>query len=500
MVEGSSTCEIKNRPRLLKKRSFYQRYSWQPFCFVDDKCSSPAHNSAEKDLTNPMLTAHRQEPRSGAPSLTAGTQPGGFAKVLTSIQGLQQRLDGFSVDEANQAEANVHTLIEKLSLLEMKLSRLAELKQFVSSANRLISEIPEENFEQVDLNGLENHPQLHAILQASKLIRVHKLMQAAKAGAEAVSFDPQAISLPIQTSESSPVSSTEHMLLSPPPTSLANETEVSDVAGASNSRLEKVPEQSWVLGTEADLDNAEPLFVARAMQGTAAAGAESTAQDISKLPKPIDNGEKNLAVRDTGFDERLLSDLIQAYGEFSPVSKPSAGATTPKTASPVSAESEIRRSGKTPVPAAESTVPNSPSVQEPVRENLVQESESTGFALVPANVPILAKPELERPERATEKPTLPKVTKHGELDRQLKNIIKDYGEYDLYSHQSSSNIKMAALAAFAVLALVLGGLYFFKSPAPATNAASSSITQPSDASRTTEDAAGRALQSEKQTK
>src|SRR5262249_41666773 len=227
--------------------------------------------SAEKDLTDPMLTAHRQEPHSGAPSLTAGTQPGGFAKVLTSIQGLQQRLDGFSVEEANQAEANVHTLIEKLSLLEMKLSRLAELKQFVSSANRLISEIPEENFEQVDLNGLENHPQLHAIIQASKLIRVHKLMQAAKAGAEAVSFDPEAVPLPIQTSESSLVSSTEHMLVSPPATSLANETEVSGLANASNSPLEKVPEQSWVLGTDADLDNVEPHFVAPALQGTVAA-------------------------------------------------------------------------------------------------------------------------------------------------------------------------------------------------------------------------------------
>jgi hypothetical protein len=301
-------------------------------------------------------------------------------------------------------------------------------------------------------------------------------------------------------SESSPILSTEPSLVSPPPTPLANETEVSGVSDASNSSLQKVPEQSWVLGADASLDNAEPQFVERAMRGTEEARAESTAQEISKLPKPIDDGEKNLAVRDSGFDERLLSDLIRAYGEFSPVSKSSAGATTPKTPSPASAESKIRGSGKTPVPAAESTIPNSPSVQEPVRENLVQESESTGFALVPANVPILAKPELERPERPTEKPTLPKVTKHGELDRQLKNIIKDYGEYDLYSHQSSSNIKMAALAAFAVLALVLGGLYFFKSPAPATNAAGSSITQPSDASRTTKDAAGRALQSEKQTK
>jgi hypothetical protein len=49
---------------------------------------------------------------------------------------------------------------------------VTELKHFVASANWMISEIPNKNFEQVDLDGLEDHPQLHAIIQASKLIRV----------------------------------------------------------------------------------------------------------------------------------------------------------------------------------------------------------------------------------------------------------------------------------------------------------------------------------------
>jgi hypothetical protein len=52
-----------------------------------------------------------------------------------------------------------------------------------------------------------------------------------------------------------------------------------------------------------------------------------------------------------------------------------------------------------------------------------------------------------------------------EIDRELKNIIKNYGEYDLYSHRKATiDFKTAAIAALAVLGLLLGGFYIFKSP------------------------------------
>src|SRR5689334_20572998 len=103
--------------------SFWKRHLWQLFCFVEDMCSSPAHDGAERDSTNPMLTAHRQEPQPGTTSLSSGTQVGGFAKVLTSIQGLQQRLDGFSLEEASHAEENVRTIIQLLFAVQAKLKR-----------------------------------------------------------------------------------------------------------------------------------------------------------------------------------------------------------------------------------------------------------------------------------------------------------------------------------------------------------------------------------------
>jgi hypothetical protein len=73
-------------------------------------------------------------------------------------------------------------------------------------------------------------------------------------------------------------------------------------------------------------------------------------------------------------------------------------------------------------------------------------------------------------------------TKRDEIDRQLKNIIKDYGEYDLYQRHSSLNLKVVGILTFAFLALVLGGLYFFRAlvvPVPASSARQSNVNSTS---------------------
>ena len=78
-------------------------------------------------------------------------------------------------------------------------------------------------------------------------------------------------------------------------------------------------------------------------------------------------------------------------------------------------------------------------------------------------------PSEKAPELSAPRP--PNQKKHGEIDKQLKRIIKDYGEVDLYSPQKTMDLKMAAIAAVAVLGLVLGSFYFFKAPAPVVPAA-----------------------------
>jgi hypothetical protein len=83
---------------------------------------------------------------------------------------------------------------------------------------------------------------------------------------------------------------------------------------------------------------------------------------------------------------------------------------------------------------------------------------------------------LPSPAKKSAKPTfheaLTSAKSRGEIDRQLKNIIKDYGEYDLYSHRKSPSIRTVTIAAAAALALLLGAFYLFKSPStPAPPAA-----------------------------
>src|ERR1700752_179665 len=106
----------------------------------------------------------------------------GFGKVLGSIQGLQQRLSEFSYGEVSIAEAKVKMLVKQLTLVRDTLNNLTQLKFAVGEVNRRIDEIPVESFDEVNLDSLENHPQLHAILQASKLVRSQRLMNGALAG------------------------------------------------------------------------------------------------------------------------------------------------------------------------------------------------------------------------------------------------------------------------------------------------------------------------------
>jgi hypothetical protein len=90
---------------------------------------------------------------------------------------------------------------------------------------------------------------------------------------------------------------------------------------------------------------------------------------------------------------------------------------------------------------------------------------------------VLPTPEFEKPLEDSR--SAPNLQKAGELDRQLKKIIKDYGEYDLYSKQSSVNLTTGGIALFVVLGLVLGALYFFQAPTTVGSSPTHAVKQPS---------------------
>lgn len=76
------------------------------------------------------------------------------------------------------------------------------------------------------------------------------------------------------------------------------------------------------------------------------------------------------------------------------------------------------------------------------------------------------------------------MKKEGDIDRELKKIIKDYGEYDIYSHKNQINLKFAGVGAFLLLVAVLSGFYFLsssKSQEPSSPpAAAESVSTTSD--------------------
>jgi hypothetical protein len=134
------------------------------------------------------------------------------------------------------------------------------------------------------------------------------------------------------------------------------------------------------------------------------------------------------ASEEADFDQRLLDDLIKDYGEFTIL--PS---STPKP--------EAKKEPK------------------------------------PESMPATPRVKASAPVMPPSQPNLPSPRKDGELDRKLKKLIKDYGEYDLYSRQTPLKLKTGVVAAFLVLTLIFSGFYFFSSTKPAVPASASSTSQ-----------------------
>ena len=137
-----------------------------------------------------------------------------------------------------------------------------------------------------------------------------------------------------------------------------------------------------------------------------------------------------MAASEANFDQRFLEDLIKDYGEFT---------ILPRSTTKVEVKKELELEPTTVTPRAhKATTINLPT-----------------------------------------QPNLPSPRKDGDLDRKLKKLIKDYGEYDLYSRQTPLKLKTGVAAAFLVLTLIFSGFYFFsssKSPVP-TSASSAPQSQ-----------------------
>lgn len=360
----------------------------------------------------------------------------GFGRVLNSIRGLQQRLDDFSIDDVSRAEANAETLVQQLSSIQVKLAALPLIKEGLSDAWRNISALPDENLELAALSSLEKYSSLNALLTTAG-----RLQRAVHASPDRLpASEPTAKQTVPSQVKAQPI--TPSVSLDPADWVLGDV----DPHGASSTEGKATQE----VATSLPAAHTDPGF-RFASQQTGAPPAESShdKSDGAREKQKVDVGG------DSKFDQRLLDDLIESYGDFASfsgttralaiASKP-APAAAPQ-AHPVAAPSNslsavvaTRSLTTPPLPRANTK----PALPPPPAPSEITEVESRRSELVPEGAKSLKR--------------------HGEIDRQLKSIIKDYGEYDLYSHRSSLNTKIAAIVAFALLGLAILAFYFFRTP------------------------------------
>ena len=399
-----------------------------------------------------MLSAQKQQmPSDTLPESSTAPTATGFGKVLNSIQGLQQRLDDFSIEEVTRAHAKTQTLIRELENLQAQLNALAKLKDVAFSVNTQVAAIPPDKFELVEPDSLENHPQLRAILQADKLIRMHRALKPVQPIADASGSDFRA-TIPSNDAGSNQGEPGSHASYPTEQISqtLAVDARIDNTEKASeSSQPTELPENSLVVDRAAPKYDFADLKLEETLEAVAFRENHSS-QPASRAQS--DSSRKNKKTKGKAqIDQRLLSDLIETYGEFA-----------------VSANPAVRAEAiAIPPPAVESGVSTStdlvPVGTQPVKPAILPPEPSSN----PRELP---EPAQERKDHVFDAPS-PSLRSQGELDRQLKSIIKDYGEFDLYPRRKTINVKNTVIAAVAGLALVLGGFYLFKAPSsPAPSA------------------------------
>jgi hypothetical protein len=429
-----------------------------------------------------MLTAQKEnspletEPLPQRPQTTRSLD-----RMVTSIEGLRERVQGFTVEQVSEVDQRLRTMSLQLGELQQRLRALAEMKQQIAGLQKAVRQAEADTLEQNRLATLVEPITVHPIAQFGTLLkfrRVIKLLKEAKSGS--------GVSASADVEARAPVLPKPVEITTEPP---KNEQKLAtDFPAIQHELPERSTNENSVVVTSVALEQTERVFDPGPMEmdfepnepfsndpADAICLDDSTASiqpremiaefaDTRDEPSPSHEaifeefkgtgdmevhlaipetetmettGQTHTASEEADFDQRLLDDLIKDYGEFTIV--PS---STPKR--------EAKKEHKL----------------EPTTATRVQ-----GPATV--NLPT--------------QPNLPSQRKDGELDRKLKKLIKDYGEYDLYSRQTPLKLKTGVVAAFLVLTLIFSGFYFFSSSKSAVPTSASSTSQSQSSADTTKE-------------
>ena len=383
-----------------------------------------------------MLSAKQDENRAGSTASGVSSPSGGtVGKVVNSIQGLQQRLNDYTLEEVSAAENRSRALLLGLLNLQSRVGSLVAIKRSMTVVYEAVEKTASEDIKLsvIDTSGKPIH--LRDIIQASNLIKFPGLKRTLPKRPEhtvtTASPSGETISEATDTSKSirevsrRDAAADRHKATDSPeePAFVFGTTEIEAASGI------PAAEFSWDKDSDSVKTIGDSIKYEQELQTTALRSASeninnpqsdiSVPEFVQKLPsseEPITPISTALVPTGGDFDQRLLDDLIKNYGEFFSSS-------------------------------------DSPSKVVP-RANI--DTVETGSKPI-----ILEKPTVESPKNKTAR-TSP-LKKEGDIDRELKKIIKDYGEYDIYSHKNQINLKFAGVGAFLLLVAVLSGFYFLSS-------------------------------------
>ena len=407
-----------------------------------------------------MLTAQKDNsPLETEPMRRRLATTRSFDRVVNSIEGLRGRVQGFTLEEVSEAEQTLRTISAQLGELQRTVDALAEMKQRMGLLQKTVQETESESLEQskrittVEPIPVQSIARFGALL---KFRRVLNVLKETKSGLKvSIAADPEAKirirPIPVEIPTEQPSNkqefapdlqgildrfearpeNTDNVVVTHEALEQAETIFNPDTVEKDFEPVESFPEgqADTVLGDSAialgprditaefDDTREEPTASHEAIfeefKGTRDIEVYSAVPETER-EETTEQTEKS-ASEEVDFDQRLLDDLIKNYGEFT-------------------------------------ILPTSASKDEFTDEATREHGTETLHATPRANTSTLVP-----------SPNLPSPRKDGELDQKLKKLIKDYGEYDLYSRQTPAKLKTGVIAAFLLLTLIFAGFYFFSS-------------------------------------
>jgi hypothetical protein len=397
-----------------------------------------------------MLSAKQDENRleSTVPKVSS---PGGgpVGKVVTSIQGLQQRLNDYTLEEVSAAENRSRTLMLGLLNLQSRVGSLVTIKRSMTVVYEALKTTTSEDIKLSVIETSGKPIKLHDIIQASNLIRFPTLKRTSHQSpghtiSNATSSETLAGPKHIPKSTRDVISQSsaaDHRETADSPNEPAFVFDATDIEAASG-----IPSAdfSWDKDSDSNKTISDHIRYDQEVQTISLRSAPeklnkpelqlSTPEFVQELPVAEKSDTPiSTALVPTGgdFDQRLLDDLIKNYGEF----------------------------------FSSSNSPSNVGSQENVET--VESRSKPNF---------LEKAAVESANNNTAR-TSP-LKKEGDIDRELKKIIKDYGEYDIYSRHNRINIKFAAIGAFLLVVAVFSGFYLLSSSKSQERASPAAAAEP----------------------